>query len=76
MLSTAGRHLNTAVPAGSAAYAISELVGWKAGLSSGFREARGFYLIIAVATGIGTLMSVFDFDPIKIETEFVEITRR
>ncbi|MFN3703427.1 NRAMP family divalent metal transporter [Thermomonas sp.] len=56
-----------AVPvlAGSAAYAISELVGWKAGLSSGFREARGFYLIIAVATGIGTLMSVFDFDPIK-----------
>jgi NRAMP (natural resistance-associated macrophage protein)-like metal ion transporter len=56
-----------AVPvlAGSAAYAISELFGWKAGLSRGFREARGFYLIIVVATGVGTLMSVFDLDPIK-----------
>jgi NRAMP (natural resistance-associated macrophage protein)-like metal ion transporter len=56
-----------AVPvlAGSAAYAVSELFGWKAGLSHGFREARGFYLIIAVATGVGTLMSVFEVDPIK-----------
>ncbi len=56
-----------AVPilAGSAAYAVSELFGWKAGLSHGFREARGFYLIIAIATGVGTLMSVFEVDPIK-----------
>ncbi|WP_372523597.1 NRAMP family divalent metal transporter [Sulfuricaulis sp.] len=56
-----------AVPvlAGSAAYAVSELFGWKAGLSHGFREARGFYLIIAVATVVGTLMSVFEVDPIK-----------
>ena len=56
-----------AVPvlAGSAAYAVSELFGWKTGLSQGFREARGFYLIIAVATGVGTLMSVFEVDPIK-----------
>lgn len=56
-----------AVPvlAGSAAYAVSELFGWKAGLSHGFREARGFYLIIAVATGVGALMSVFEVDPIK-----------
>jgi len=56
-----------AVPvlAGSAAYAVSELFGWRAGLSHGFREARGFYLIIAVATGVGTLMSVFEVDPIK-----------
>jgi NRAMP (natural resistance-associated macrophage protein)-like metal ion transporter len=56
-----------AVPvlAGSAAYAVSELFGWKTGLSRGFREARGFYLIIAVATGVGTLMSVFEVDPIK-----------
>ena len=56
-----------AVPvlAGSAAYAVSELLGWRAGLSKGFREARGFYLIIAVATAVGTLMGVFDIDPIK-----------
>jgi NRAMP (natural resistance-associated macrophage protein)-like metal ion transporter len=56
-----------AVPvlAGSAAYAVSEVFGWKAGLSHGFHEARGFYLIIAAATGIGTLMSYFELDPIK-----------
>jgi Mn2+/Fe2+ NRAMP family transporter len=56
-----------AVPvlAGSAAYAVSEVFGWKAGLSHGFHEARGFYLIIAAATGMGTLMSVFQLDPIK-----------
>lgn len=56
-----------AVPvlAGSAAYAVSELYGWKAGLSRGFREARGFYLIIMAATGIGTLMGYIEVDPIK-----------
>jgi NRAMP (natural resistance-associated macrophage protein)-like metal ion transporter len=56
-----------AVPvlAGSAAYAVSEVFGWKAGLSHGFHEARGFYLIIMAATAIGTVMSVFEVDPIK-----------
>ena len=56
-----------AVPvlAGSAAYAVSELYGWKAGLSHGFREARGFYFIIVAATGIGTLMGYLELDPIK-----------
>jgi NRAMP (natural resistance-associated macrophage protein)-like metal ion transporter len=56
-----------AVPvlAGSAAYAVSEVFGWRSGLSHGFHEARGFYAIIIAATGIGTLMSVFELDPIK-----------
>ena len=56
-----------AVPvlAGSAAYSVSELFGWKAGLSRGFHEARGFYLIIIAATGIGSAMGFFDVDPIK-----------
>lgn len=56
-----------AVPvlAGSAAYAVSELYGWKSGLSQGFREARGFYVIIIAATGIGTLMGYLELDPIK-----------
>ncbi len=56
-----------AVPvlAGSAAYAVSEVFGWKAGLSRGFHEARGFYLIIIAATGIGSAMSVFEVDPMK-----------
>lgn len=56
-----------AVPvlAGSAAYAVSELYGWKAGLSQGFHEARGFYLIIMAATGIGTIMGYLEVDPIQ-----------
>jgi NRAMP (natural resistance-associated macrophage protein)-like metal ion transporter len=56
-----------AVPvlAGSAAYAVSEVFGWRAGLSHGFHEARGFYSIIIAATGIGTLMSVFQVDAIR-----------
>ena len=56
-----------AVPvlAGSAAYAVSELFGWKAGLSHGFHEARGFYSIIIAATTIGSLMGYFDVDPMK-----------
>ena len=56
-----------AVPvlAGSAAFAVSELYGWKAGLSRGFHEARGFYLIIMAATGIGTVMGYLELDPIK-----------
>lgn len=56
-----------AVPvlAGSAAYAVSEVFGWRAGFSHGFHRARGFYFIIIAATGIGTLMSVLELDPIK-----------
>ena len=56
-----------AVPvlAGSAAYAVSELYGWRSGLSRGFRQAKGFYMIIIIATGIGTLMGYFELDPIK-----------
>lgn len=56
-----------AVPvlAGLAAYAVSDVVGWRSGLSRGFHEARGFYTIIIVATGIGTLMSTLELDPMK-----------
>ncbi|MEO8297858.1 MAG: divalent metal cation transporter, partial [Burkholderiales bacterium] len=56
-----------AVPvlAGSAAYAVSEVFGWRTGLSRDFRHARGFYLIIIAATVIGTLMGALDIDPIK-----------
>ena len=53
------------VLAGSAAYAVSELFGWRGGLSSGFHEAQGFYGIIIASTGIGTALSVLDVDPIK-----------
>ena len=56
-----------AVPvlAGSAAYAVSEVFGWTTGLSHRFNEARGFYLIIIFATGIGSVMSFFEIDPMQ-----------
>jgi Mn2+/Fe2+ NRAMP family transporter len=53
------------VLAGSAAYAVSEVLGWKSGLSHGFHEARGFYAIIIAATLIGTGLSVFEVDPMR-----------
>ncbi|MEX8191473.1 NRAMP family divalent metal transporter [Comamonas guangdongensis] len=56
-----------AVPvlAGSAAYAVSEVLGWKASLSHGFHEARGFYGLIIAATGLGTLLGMLEVDPIQ-----------
>jgi len=56
-----------AVPvlAGSAAYAVSELFDWTTGLSHRFNEARGFYLIIIAATGLGSVLSYFEVDPIQ-----------
>ena len=56
-----------AVPvlAGSAAFAVSEVFGWKAGLSHGFHEARGFYAIIIAATTLGAIMGSLEVDPIK-----------
>ena len=56
-----------AVPvlAGSAAFAVSEVLGWKAGLSHGFHDARGFYVIIIAATALGAIMGSLEVDPIK-----------
>ncbi len=56
-----------AVPvlAGSAAYAVSEVFGWRSGLSRGFHEAKGFYAIIIAATVLGTVMGAFEVDPMK-----------
>jgi len=41
------------------------MFGWKAGLSHGFHEARGFYAIIIAATVIGAVIGSFEVDPIK-----------
>lgn len=56
-----------AVPvlAGSAAFAVSDVFGWRAGLSRGFHEARGFYGIIIAATAMGTVMGMLEVDPIQ-----------
>ena len=46
------------VLAGSLAYAVSESFGLKEGLSKKFSQAKAFYLVIAVATGIGFLINL------------------
>ncbi|MGO4409075.1 MULTISPECIES: NRAMP family divalent metal transporter [unclassified Brevundimonas] len=53
------------VLAGSAAYALSEALGWKEGLSNKLGDARGFYGVIAVATLIGLLLNFIGVNPMK-----------
>jgi len=54
-----------AVPvlASSAAYAVAEAFGWVDGLEHHWRQAKGFYAIIGVATIVGTAL---DFTPIDL----------
>jgi NRAMP (natural resistance-associated macrophage protein)-like metal ion transporter len=53
-----------AVPvlAGSASYALSEAIGWRAGLRYKFKQAHAFYVVIAISTLIGVGIN---FSPIK-----------
>ena len=56
-----------AVPvlAGSAAYAVSEMLGWTEGLDRRPREAKAFYGTIAAATLGGAALNFTSLDPIK-----------
>ncbi|WP_280153779.1 Nramp family divalent metal transporter [Piscinibacter sp. XHJ-5] len=56
-----------AVPvlASSAAYAVAEAFGWPEGLERHWREARGFYGIVIVATLVGTLLGFTPINPMK-----------
>ena len=56
-----------AVPvlSGSAAYAVSELFGWREGLDHRFKEAQAFYATIAVATLAGVALNFTPLDPVK-----------
>jgi Mn2+/Fe2+ NRAMP family transporter len=56
-----------AVPvlAGSAAFAVAEVFGWKQGLEYQPRQAAGFYSIIVVATVMGVLIDWSPIDPIR-----------
>jgi NRAMP (natural resistance-associated macrophage protein)-like metal ion transporter len=52
--------------AGSAAYAVSETVGWRYGLYRRFDRARGFYLTIAAVIVLGYLLNfVRSVSPIR-----------
>jgi len=56
-----------AVPvlAGSSAYAVGEVRGWKTGLELKLNQARGFYAVIAAGILIGVLVDLSPLDPIK-----------
>ena len=56
-----------AVPvlAGSTAYGVSEVFGWREGLDQRPREAKAFYTIIALSTLCGALVSLTSLDPVK-----------
>ena len=56
-----------AVPvlAGSTAYAMAEIQGWRSGLELKPRQAIGFYAVIVAAVGIGVLLDFSPLDPIK-----------
>jgi Mn2+/Fe2+ NRAMP family transporter len=56
-----------AVPvlAGSSGYALSETFGWHEGLNKQFKQAKGFYLVIAASTLIGLWINFINIDPIK-----------
>ena len=50
---------------GSAAYALSESLGWKFGLDRKVRKARPFYGIIAVTTLISIVINFIGINPIQ-----------
>lgn len=56
-----------AVPvlASSAAYAVAEAFGWPEGLERHWREAKGFYAIIGIATIVGTGLDFSPIDPMR-----------
>ncbi len=53
------------VLAGSAGYALSEAFGFHEGLNKTFKQARGFYIIIAAATLIGFGLNLLGISPMK-----------
>lgn len=53
------------VLAGSAGYAVSEIFGWKEGLSYKFRQAKSFYMVIIMSTFMGFGMTLININPFK-----------
>ena len=51
--------------AGSAAYAFAETLGWRQGLSKQLRQARWFYALILVSTGVGVALDFIGINPVK-----------
>lgn len=52
------------VLAGSIGYMMSEIFNWSEGIDKTWREARGFYSVIVLATISGVVMMILGIDPI------------
>ena len=53
------------VLAGSTAYAISDIFGWREGLDKKIHLAKGFYLTIVVAMILGTIIAFLPIKPVS-----------
>ena len=51
--------------AGSTAYAFAETLGWRQGLNMKLRQARWFYMLILVSTGVGVALDFIGINPVK-----------
>jgi Mn2+/Fe2+ NRAMP family transporter len=51
--------------AGSTAYAFAETLGWRQGLNKKLRQARWFYGLILVSTGVGVGLDFIGINPVK-----------
>jgi NRAMP (natural resistance-associated macrophage protein)-like metal ion transporter len=57
--------LTLPVLAGSAGYAVGEMLSWRVGLASRPLQAKAFYAVIAAATAIGVGLNFTSIDPVK-----------
>ena len=53
------------VLSGSASYAVSEALGWKASLDFKVKKAPGFYGVIIAATLVGLILNFLGINPVK-----------
>jgi Mn2+/Fe2+ NRAMP family transporter len=51
--------------AGSAAYAFAETLGWRQGLDKNLKQARSFYALILLSTGVGVGLNFAGINPVK-----------
>ena len=51
--------------AGSVAYAFAETLGWRQGLDKKLRQARAFYTLILLSTGLGVALDFIGINPVK-----------
>jgi NRAMP (natural resistance-associated macrophage protein)-like metal ion transporter len=51
--------------AGSVAYAFAETLGWRQGLDKKLQQARAFYTLILLSTGLGVALDFIGINPVK-----------